>query len=357
MNSRERTFLALEHQAGDRIPIDFWASKGMIRNLEKAFGCTYAAFLDEHDVDLRYIAGPKYTGPPLPEGHDIWGVKRVSMDVGEGDRRETYSEVAVSPLGSAASAEEVLDYPGWPSADWFDYSVVEGQCDEVRAQGRVAVFMGDRLNRVAQLKPAMYLRGGEAIFMDLAMNEDLARAIFGKIRAFYCAYIERIMEASKGKIDIVLTGDDFGGQNGLLVSADMWRAFLQPGFAEYVAQIKGHGAKVMHHTCGSVHDIIPDLIDCGLDVLQSLQPDATGMALGGLKAKYGERLCFQGGISIQQTMPFGSEKDIRTAVKTISDLFREDGGYIFGTAHNIQADTPVASVKCLLQAYHEHGAC
>ena len=355
MNSRERTLLALDHRTGDRIPIDFWASKGAIRKIEDGLGMSYDQFLDARDVDFRYIDGPVYTGPSLEDGRDIWGVKRVSVELALKHGTETYSELLESPLAHVQTVEEVENFPHWPSPDWFDYSVIEAQCDAILANDRMVVFMGDRLNRIAQLKLAMYLRGMENIFTDMVLNEEVAVVIFRKIRTFYMAYLERILTAANGKIDIVLTGDDFGAQNGLLVSRDMWRTFLKPGFAEYLALIKRHRVTTMHHTCGSVIELIPDMIDCGLDVLQSVQPDAQDMSLADLKARFGERLCFQGGISIQQTMPFGTPETIRQEVKRIADLVKPLGGYIFCTAHNIQADTPVENVLALLDAYLEYG--
>jgi uroporphyrinogen decarboxylase len=355
MDSRERTFLALEHKPGDRIPIDFWVSSPMRKKLLDGLSEAYDEFLDHHDVDLRYIAGPDYIGPGMDADRDIWGVTRRTITVPVQHGAESYSEVARSPLADARSVEDIESYPHWPSVDWFDYSVIQAQCDRIRDSGRVAVFMGDRLNRAAQLKPAMYLRGDTEIFMDLAMGEDIASAIFGKIRAFYTVYLERILEAANGKIDIVLTGDDFGAQNGPLIAPDMWRRFIQPGFAEYISIIKAHGVTAMHHTCGSVRDIVPDLIECGLDVLQSVQPEAAGMELGHLKEKFGERLCFHGGLSIQNTIPFGTPEDIRNEVSRIADLFRDSGGYIFCTSHNIQADTSIENVEALMAAYHEFG--
>jgi uroporphyrinogen decarboxylase len=251
--------------------------------------------------------------------------------------------------------EQIETYAGWPSPDDFDYTVVEAQCDAIRAQGRVVVFMGDRLNRVAQLKPAMYLRGLENTFFDLALRPEIARAVLIQIRTFYLAYLERILDAARSKIDVVLTGDDFGSQKGLLISPDAWRTYLRPGFAAYVDLIKAYGAKAMHHTCGSVVDLLPDLIACGLDVLQSIQPEADRMSLADLKARYGRELCFQGGISIQRTMPFGTPGHVRAAVREIAEIVKPDGGYIFGTAHNIQADTSVENVLALLSAYHTYG--
>ena len=347
--------MALQHKAGDRIPMDFWATRAVLDRLNNELGMTHAGFLDHYDVDLRYIAGPRYIGPPLEAGEDIWGVRRNTVASGSGGRSETYSEVMEPPLSKAESVEEIEGYKHWPSPDWFDYSVITGQCEAILKEKRVVVFMGDRLNRVAQLKPAMYLLGTEKLFVDIAVQEEIVRTVFSKIREFYFAYLVRILSAAKGKIDIVLTGDDFGAQNGLLVSPDMWRALIKPGFREYINLIRSYNVVTMHHTCGSVVDIIPDMIDCGLDVLQSIQPEAAGMSLADLKKNFGGRLCFQGGISVQKTMPYGTPDEIRKEVKRIADIVKPDGGYIFCTSHNIQADTPVANITALMDACLEYG--
>jgi len=346
---------ALAHQCGDRVPVDFWASQSLIARIRDELGLGPEAFLDRYDVDLRYIAGPRYVGPPLRDGEDIWGVPRTTVRVATREGVETYEELATAPLAGASTVADVEVYPRWPSPDWYDYTGIEAQCDALRAQGRVVVFMGDRLNRVAQLKPAMYLRGIEAILIDVATNEAMAVAVFRQIREFYTEYLRRILAAARGKIDIVLTGDDFGAQHGLLVAPDTWRRLLRPGFAEYLALIRGAGCKSMHHTCGSVVELIPDLIGCGLDVLQALQPEAANMSFPALRIKFGRDLCFQGGISIQQTMPFGTPDQIRREVRQIADAVGRDGGYIFCTSHNIQADTPMRNVVALMEAYAEFG--
>lgn len=355
MNSRERTLLALGHKEGDRVPIDFWASKGFRHKISERLRLSFEEFLDRHEVDLRYIEGPEYVGPALGEGRDIWGVTRRVVEVETPDGPEWYREGTGAPLAAATSVEEIAAYPGWPSPDAFRYDVVERQCDEMLAKERVVVFMGDRLNRFAQLKPAMYIRGMEEIFVDMAAAPEMAHAVIGGIRRFYSEYLRRILEAAKGKIDIILTGDDFGGQNGPLVSPPMWDEFLREGFAEYIEIIHSFGAKAMHHTCGSVYGLIPRMINCGLDILQSLQPEAAGMEPAHLKKEFGDRLCFQGGVSIQRTLPFGSPDDVRREVKRLAETLAPSGGYIFGTAHNIQADTLLENVEALLAAYHDFG--
>jgi uroporphyrinogen decarboxylase len=355
MDSRDRVASALNHEEPDRIPVDFWASRGFLAKLNAATGMAKADFLDAHDVDFRYIDGPAYIGPPLVGGEDIWGVPRTITDVQMDGGSEQYAEVMEPPLADVTTVDDVDGYTHWPSPDWFDYSGVEAQCDAVVEQGRVVVFMGDRLNRFAQLKPAMYLRGVGQILTDLAMSPDLARAVIRRIRAFYVGYMERILDAANGKIDIVLTGDDFGSQNGPLVSPAMWDEFLREGFETYVRMAHDAGCKVMHHTCGSVVPLIPKMIECGLDVLQSLQPGAAGMDAATLKAEFGDRLCFQGGVCIQHTMPHGTRDDVRAEVKRLAETTGREGGYVFCTSHNVQADVSVENVMTLFNAYREFG--
>jgi len=359
MDSRERTFLALNHEEPDRVPVDLWMSEGFRRNLKRRLACSEQDYLDAHDVDLRYIEGPAYVGPPpptQPDGGDadIWGVRRRRVVVRMNGGIEHYREVAHSPLASAETVEEIEAHR-WPSPDWFDYSDIERQCRAAHERGRVAVFQGDRLNRIAQLKPAMYLRGVEQILLDLAAAPHLAEAIFRHIRRFYLAYAERIFEAARGTLDLVLTGDDYGQQHGPLLSPGMWERFLGEGFAEQVALAHAYGVRVMHHTCGSVRALVPCLIERGLDVLQSLQPEAHDMNPAALKAAFGASLSFHGGLSVQRTLPFGTPEQVHAEVADRIRALAPGGGYILATAHNVQADVPLENVEALFAAHREYG--
>lgn len=360
MNSRERVFLALNFEEPDRVPIDLWMSNGLKRKLGLVSRASEQAFLDAHDVDLRYIEGPAYIGPPLRRygdgsEEDIWGVRRQTIAVPTGDGEETYREVVASPLASATTVAEINGYDYWPSPDWFDYSSIEAQCEEIRKQGRVVVFVGDRLNRIAQLKPAMYLRGMEEIFVDMCLNPELAKAILSNIRRFCCSYAQRIFDAANGKLDILLMGDDFGSQKGPLLSPGMWVDYLGEGFADYIDIAKSYDLCVMHHTCGAVRPFIPLMMERGLDVLQSLQPEASNMDARELKAEFGDGLAFHGGISVQRTLPFGMADQVRDEVRDRIEALAAGGGYILCTSHNIQADTPLENVRALLGAYREYG--
>lgn len=358
MDSRERVFLALNFEEPDRMPVDFWGSEGFYRSLQQ--GLDKAAFLDRHDSDFRYIEGPRYMGPPLAvsaEGirPDIWGVPRQMVRVATQFGEEIYPEVTHYPLAGAQTVEEIGAYDHWPSPDWFDYTPVKAQCEAIRSKGRVVVFMGDRLNRIAQLKPAMYLRGVEQIFVDLAGAPEVAQAILRRVRPFYVEYLSRVLEAADGGIDIVVTGDDFGSQNAPFLSPAMWREFLGEGFREYMTIIRTGGARSMHHTCGMVTPLVGEMVARGLQILQSLQPEAMAGDYATLKSTYGQRLAFQGGLSIQQTLPRGTPKQVRDEVRQRVETLATGGGYILCTAHNIQADCPLENVEALLEAYRQEG--
>ena len=360
MIPRERVMRALAHRQPDRVPVDFWASSETIAKLLRHLGlAAKEELLREFGVDLRVVEGPSFVGQEMARAEDgtvrdLWGVPRRPVTVGADDFEATYMEVTAPPLAHATCAAEVRAYPGWPSPDWWDYSGLAAQCDA--HSGYAVVNAGDRKDRTAQLKPAMYLRGVEQILLDMAQNPEIVDALVGRIVDYFLEYNRRVFEAAQGKIDIFMMGDDFGMQAGLLCSAAMWRRYFREGFRRYIALAHEHGIKVMHHTCGAVRELIPDFIECGLDILQSLQPRAAGMDLGELKREFGRDLCFHGSVDIQETLPRGTPEQVREEVRRRMEAGKPGGGFIICTAHNIQPDTPLDNVLALIEAYREFGA-
>ena len=360
MTPQQRVQTALAHQEPDRVPVDFWSTQAMDEKLLGELGLAdREELLDEFGVDLRYIEGPRYIGPTLavePDGieYDLWGVPRKKMVIAREDWQQWYWEVVRHPLADCQTVADVEAYEGWPSPDWFDYSVISQQC---AACGEACVvFEGDRLNRIAQLKPAMYLRGFAQILMDMLLTPELFEAIIAHLRDFYLEYEQRILEAAQGGIDLLMTGDDFGTQDGPMISVADWRQWLKPGFAAFIELAHHYDVPVMHHTCGAIVELIPDFVDAGLDVLQSLQPAVRGMDHDRIKQEFGRDLAFQGGMSVQTTLPRGTADEVRGQVKRLFETMKPEGGFIAGTSHKIQADTPVENVLALIEAYHQFGA-
>ncbi|MBM3497434.1 MAG: hypothetical protein FJX74_02080 [Armatimonadetes bacterium] len=364
MTSRDRVLVALRHQEPDRVPRDLWAAPEVRASLREALSLPGdEALLDRLGVDLDYVPGPSYQGQELrawetPEGRvteDLWGVQRVDKRVGEAEAAWTYKHVVASPLAEVQTPAEVHAYPRWPDPAGWDFAGLRGQCEAVRIRGRAVVNAGDRLDRTAQLKTMMYLRGMEQTYVDLSQDPLLAEAILGHVVDYFLAYNERVFREAGDLIDLFMMGDDFGTQHGPMMSPDLWRRLLKPGFRAYIELAHRHGLPVMHHTCGSVVELIPDFIECGLDVLQSVQPAAAGMDLAALKQEFGRDLCFHGGVDIQQTLPRGTPEDVRAEVRRRMEAGKPEGGFIIGTAHNLQPDVPRDNILALFEACEEFG--
>jgi uroporphyrinogen decarboxylase len=359
LSSKQRVKDAITSCEPDRVPIDFWAAAEVKEDLENYFHCSYEALIDLFGVDFYVHRGPSYVGLELksnPDGSvtDLWGVRRIYVTYEKEGRKGIYKELAHSPLAQAASVEEVDSYGGWPDPDWWDYAKVKEECQ--MHYGKCVVYAGDRLDRTAQLKTAMYLRGVEQIMIDLAENPNIVDCILEHVTNYYLDYNDRVFKAADGTIDIFMMGDDFGTQRGPFMSEAMWERYFKKGFHQYIELAHKYGIKVMHHTCGSVEPLIPKFIDSGLDILQSLQPRAIGMDLGDLKKKYGKYLAFHGSMDIQQTLPYGSPQDVREEVKGRMHVGKPGAGFIICTAHNVQIDVPMGNILALIEAYHDYGA-
>jgi uroporphyrinogen decarboxylase len=361
MSCRERALMAVKHQEPDRVPIDNWMTPEIQKRTMEHFGCeNYEELLLFLGVDFRNNYGPSYVGQSFktyPDGtvEDLWGVRRKTVVYGKGtDHEGSYSEVAESPLERMQTVEDIEKYDRWASPDWWNYSRVKQDCAVYHPQFCV-INVGDRLDRTAQLKPMMYLRGVQQTFIDLALNPQIVAAIRDHVVNYFVEYDHRVFKAAGGEIDIFMMGDDVGGQTSPLLSLDMWRRYFKNGFKTYIDIAHQYGIPVMYHTCGDVKQFIPDFIQCGLDILQSLQPGATNMDIRQLKKEFGKDITFQGAMDIQHTLPLGTTEDVRQMVKYAMESAKAGGGYIICTAHNIQVDTPIENVAALFEAYHEFG--
>ena len=363
MNNRERVLAAANCRKGDRAPIDFWAANEVFEKLAEALDVSgKEGVLKAFDVDLRYFRGPGFTLADADEdgiSTDHWGVKRQVHKV-NGQRKDgtdyswTYKHMISSPLAEMQSVADIENH-AWPSPDGLDYSDIKDKCKAIRDAGYAVVFGGDRLDRTAQLKAGMYLRGTEQFVMDLLIEPEIAECILEHIAAYYLEYNRRVFEAADGNIDIFFMGDDMGTQDSTWVSVDIYRQFFKKRFTSFNDLAHSFDIKTMYHTCGRITEFVGEFVDAGLDILQSLQPGAMLEDYAKIKQEFGKDLCFQGGIDIQNILPQGSPEDIRKHVKEVFNSLGSDGGYIFGTSHNILPETPTENILALIEAYHEFG--
>lgn len=339
--------LALEHRETDRIPIAMVcaginppAQRALEDYLQRERGLSVAEYLRPL-IDIRGV-GPEYIGPPLPRGseweEDIWGVRRQPVSYGSG----SYGEIYHYPLQNARTVDD-LERHRWPSTDWFDYSVIPERIAACRGDGNPCLMVANG----NIFETSWYMRGFEQMLLDLALAPDLAHEIMRRVTDFYVEHFTRMLAAGKGQIDLAFTADDIGTQKGLLMSLRMWQEHLKPYHVRLNRAIHEFGARVIYHSDGSVMDAVDGLIDMGVDVLQALQFSADGMDPVELKQRTGDRLCYEGGVSVQTTLPFGTVDDVRREVEHLITVLGKGGGYVLGPSHAIQAGTPPENIVAM----------
>ena len=343
MSSRERVRLALDHRETDRIPVAMVCSginpparAAFEDYLQREIGISVHDYLNPL-MDIKTV-GPEYIGPRLGNGMDIWGVRRKLISYGAG----SYNEIECYPLQRAKDAGDLSKHR-WPGTEWFDYSVMPERIAAAQSDGEHCLMVANG----NIFETSWYMRGFEQMFMDFLLNPELVHGIMQRVADFYVEHFRKMLSAARGGVDLVFTADDIGDQKGLLVSLEMWEEFIKPYHVRLNEVIHEFAVKVIYHSDGSVMKAVPGLIDMGIDVLQALQFSADGMDPVELKKTYGDQLCFQGGVSVQTTLPFGSPEDVRREVEELIGVLGRNGGYILGPSHAIQAGTPPENIVAM----------
>ena len=193
--------------------------------------------------------------------------------------------------------------------------------------------------------------------MDMLANQEFAAALLSKIFDVQYQLYRQQLEAVGPYIQMAEMIDDYGSQSGLLFSPRLYRQLLQPLQQRIVGLIHelAPQAKIIFHSCGTVAPLVNDFIQTGFDVLNPLQPRATGMKAAVLKGAYGDRMAFLGGIDVQQTLR-GPGEAVRAEVCDRISHYGPGGGYILAPSHNLFDDVPLANVLCMLETAREFGA-
>ncbi|MHC4498647.1 MAG: uroporphyrinogen decarboxylase family protein [Planctomycetota bacterium] len=345
MTSKERVLTALEHRQPDRCPCDYIGTPEVDEKLKKHFQTdSMDMVLERLGADMRVVDAP-YIGPELRRWEDgrfenYWGSirKPVSNEAG------TYNEAVGLPYAEFKTLEDVEKFR-WPKVEWFDFSKMAEDC---KKYSQYAIVFGSPGN-MDLINGTSYGRGVEQTLYDIGLEDPIGLACMQK--RFRCCYeISKAgLEAGGGRIDILWIGDDYGTQNGLLMSPEKWRKLFFPKLKEMCALGHEYGAKVMLHCCGSTRPLWPGLIEAGVDIYQTVQPEAKDMDPAGLKADFGDQICLHGTISIQKTLPFGTPQDVAAEVRSRIETVGKDGGLIIAPAHNCQPDTPVENLVALYE--------
>jgi uroporphyrinogen decarboxylase len=344
MSPRERWLAVLKREKPDRVPMDYWATPEATEKLLAYLNCDFEEMTRKLHIDLPLRVAPKYVGPPPKEGEDIWGVKYTLVNYGTG----TYSEATSAPLAKYNSPEEIEANYRWPNPDDWDYSDLPNQ---IKGQEHRPISGGGS-EPFLQYKT---LRGETQAFIDLVENPDIVHYCLDKL--FDLAYQNtlRIFETIPGAVIITYVAEDLGAQDSLMYSPTHIREYLLPRMKRMIELTKQHGSYVFHHTDGAVRDILPDLIDIGIEVLNPVQWRCKGMDREGLKRDFGDKLIFHGAMDNQYTLPFGTVEEVRQEVLDNYRILGAGGGYILAPCHNIQSVGPPENIVAMYETGYEYG--
>jgi len=350
MNSRERVLCALEHQEPDRVPIDLGhvgPNEETYRRLKGKLGLQWKEediaglwgmhsmdpeLLKRLHVDLRRVTVDFPSRLLNGVLEDSLGIKWVKTNTGWWPVEH--------PLARIGTNRDLEEYD-WPNLSKLDLTREQEKAHDVatrlqREGWAVAtdfVFSGP-------WETGIFLRGEVQVVKDMYRNPELARSLFQKISDVGVQFFDVLLEAVGDHVDIVSFSDDLGIQAGLRLSPRLYMEFVKPYEKIFLDSIhRMTDAKILFHSCGAIEPLINDLIEIGVDILNPLQPLAANMGNSrALKSKYGDRICFHGGVDTQRILPFGSLDDIEKEIQTRIRGFGPEGGYIVAPAQSLMPD-------------------
>lgn len=347
MTPRERVNAAIAGQPVDRTPRDFAAVPEIWTVLENHFATTdREAILARLGIDCRTVSFDRYCRHPDgggmqrpgPDGTslDIWGAIRAPVANAVG----VYEELCAFPLATAESVADIDRHP-WPEASWWDFSALPDDIARLNRQQRHHIRW--RIGSV--FETAWSLRGFERFLLDLVEQPELATRILERVGAIHRANLERVLSLASDAIDMVYFYDDVASQQGPIIRPKLYEKLIAPHHRALVELARDAGKPTMIHCCGAVRPFIPIWLDLGIRVLNPVQTSAVGMEVDGLGRDFGGRLCFHGGVDVQNLLPTASPDEVRAAV---AHLDRHLGpGWILAGSHHLQADIPLANILAM----------
>jgi uroporphyrinogen decarboxylase len=345
LTPRERWLAVLNHELPDRVPTDYWATGEADARLMEHLGCRSRDELHERlHIDAPLTVWARYVGPPVPEGQDLYGCRYRDVHYEGGLYRECISH----PLAQYGSVDEIKAGYTWPSVDWYDHSVIPAQ---VEGKDHLPVRGGGS----EPLLTYKDLRGDEQAFMDLVLNPEMVHHCLDRLFEFCYENTRRIYEQIPGRVDLTYVAEDMGSQEGLLMSKEHIHTFLLPRMKRMMDLAHEAGAHVFFHSDGAIMDIIPDMIEIGIDVLNPIQWRCHGMDRRAIKERFGDRATLHGAVDNQVTLAFGSVEEVREEVAENIRVLGRGGGYVLAPCHNIQSVSPPENVVAMYETARELG--
>ncbi len=348
MTPHARILATLHRRPTDRVPVDVWLTPEVLASLQHHVGEPDEFTLYEKlGVDKIAWVFPGYGeerfDPNDSAGRDPWGVPTRKVQSG----LATYQEFGEGPLASYAEPAQLADYEGWPDPGRFNYGAARNLAQRARAFGFATIGPW-----ISHFEIYCHLRGMEQALMDVVAEPEFLEATLDRIDAIQTRLLEHFLAELGSLIDLVFISDDMGSQESQLISTAAYRRHFKPRLRRWVDLVHRHGKKVLFHTDGAARAFVPDLIECGIDLLNPIQHICPGMDRAALKRDFGAQLIFHGGVENQKVLPFGSTDDVRREVVACLQTLGAGGGYIPSSCHNIQAGTPPENVIAMIETVH-----
>ena len=363
MNSKERVNLALRRSGTpDRVPVQFDLCAPLLKGFGEKYGIPIRMSPSYYeDVTYRISANDLRTamgsdcvvvGGGLPSGYshqatpDGCIINEFGMEMRQG---LYYMDVVRCPLAEVHSTAQVQAFP-------FPNPYASGRFET--AKGDIETYKKDYFIigdvELTMFEMAWHMVGMEKFMVDMASQEEYIEMLLDKTMEFSIGIAKQL--AGLG-VDGLWFGDDFGEQNGMMISPRMWRAIYKPRFAQVFQEARRANPDVliMYHCDGAISPILDDLIEIGMDVFNPVQPNVPGHEAQDLKGKFGDRLSFWGAIDQQVLLPRGTAEEIEADVAEKIRILGAGGGYMCSPAHILQADTSMENVEAFLSAVKKHG--
>ena len=386
LTPRDRILMTLQHQEPDCIPYDLGGTSitGIhlvaYQNLLHFLGKDYLLEQDEESWYYNRLMGLAKISEVIR--HELKVDTRVArlnnpsswrLEIKEIDGRESFTDELGChwtsskdgyyfdqipgrghPLGGSITLEDINTYP-WPnSSDPARIKNVRSELEKLREAG-YAVIVEAPFNGIFSL--GFRMRGYTDFYGDLGSNPSMACRLMDRITDLKIDFWDMALEKIGDLIDVIVELDDLGGQDGTLVSPEMYRKLVKPRHRRLFSFIKrkAPNSYLFLHSDGSIYDIIPDMIEVGVDILNPVQLSAARMDSAKLKKEVGDSLSFWGGgVDTQNILGKATPVDVRNEVRRRIDDLAPGGGYVFAAVHNVQADVPPENFLAMWETLQNH---
>ena len=347
MTPRERVLTTLRREVPDRVPKHIRPSPALAQNLREAIG---TSDIDGYfGLEIRFVSLNGLSAPPdvspylgtLPDGAVVspWGTVTARGSFYHFGRQ-------IAPMRDLVDCSQLEAYP-FPTF-LPDLDAMRAQAAAIQSSGLAAV--SSYLN--GPYEQACGLRGQAEFLTDLASDERFSIVLLDRITDLKCQMARAQAEAG---VDVVWIGDDLGMQERLVFSPETWRRFIKPCLLRITSAIREASGDVLiaYHSCGHVEPVVGELAEAGVQVLESVQPEANDVAW--LKREHGDRLSFWGTVGDQSVLPYGSPDDVREQVRTRMETVGKGGGLMIAPAHVVEPEVPVENVLAFFDAVEAYG--